>query len=173
MGGKGTKDFGGFGHCSSLSRGRRKANLTFSAFCVENALHQTMGLAISKKPGQIGQIEATPNRQTQKVVAAAGAHRRQKTPKGKSCQAKPEDDPVEGEEAEEAEGGRRNKAADFGSVDRVKIEVLNLRTEEAALSKGLVKLFFQMTGVETGEIDKVQVEAGLSSRRDHQKGNQG
>ena len=80
---------------------------------------------------------------------------------------------MEGEEAEEAQGGRGNKAADLGGIDRVEIEIFNIRANQSVLPKGLVQARFQMAGVEAGKVYKMKVEAGLGSSGDDEKWNEG
>ena len=69
---------------------------------------------------------------------ATRAHHGEKAPEGKSLKTEPEHNPVESEEAKEAERGRRNKTADLGSIDRVEVEILNYLPDESAFPQGLV-----------------------------------
>jgi hypothetical protein len=86
-------------------------------------------MSISKKPGQIGQIEATPKTEQNQVVFATLAHHGEQAPEGKSRKAKPEHDPMEGEEAEEAKRGRGNKTANLWGIDRVEIKILDFGSD--------------------------------------------
>jgi hypothetical protein len=95
-------------------------------------------MSISKKPGQIGQIEATPKTEQNQVVFATLAHHGEKAPEGKSRKAEPEHDPMEGEEAEKAQRFRRYKTADLWGIDGIEVEILNFGPDERAFAQGLV-----------------------------------
>jgi hypothetical protein len=45
---------------------------------------------------------------------------------------------VEGEKTKEAQGGRRNKAADLWRIDGIEIEILDFGPYEGAFPQGLV-----------------------------------
>ena len=80
---------------------------------------------------------------------------------------------MQGEEAEEAERTGGDEAADFGGVNRVKISILDICTHEGALSKGSIELFLKMASMETREIDKMKVKAGLGPGGDDEEGDKG
>ncbi len=71
-------------------------------------------------------------------MSATRTHHGKKTPECKSRKAEPEGNPVEGEEAEEAEGSGGDKAANLGGIDRVEIEILDLGSDKRAFAQGLV-----------------------------------
>ena len=80
---------------------------------------------------------------------------------------------MEGEEAEKAERRRGDKTADFGRVHRVEVEILDFGPDESAFPQGLVQTTFDKASVDAGEVDKVQVEAGLGSSGDDEQWHKG
>jgi len=78
---------------------------------------------------------------------------------------------VEGEEAKEAERRRGDKAPDLWNIDRIEVEIFNFRPDERAFPQGLVQTTLYKAGVEAGEVDKVEIEAGLGSSGDDEQGN--
>jgi len=80
---------------------------------------------------------------------------------------------MKGKKAEEAKGCRGDETPDLGSVDRVEIKILNRGAEKRFPAEGLIQLSFQVAGVESGEVDKVEVETRLGAGGDDQKRNQG
>jgi len=102
-------------------------------------------------------------------VFATRAHHGKEAPEGKSCESEPEHNPVESEEAKEAERGRRNKTADLGSIDRVEVEILNFRPDESVFPQGLVQTTLDKASMDTSEVDKVEIETGLSSCGDDEE----
>ena len=97
-----------------------------------------MRLSISKKPGQIGQIEAAPKGDQNQVVFATRAHHGKEAPKGESGQAQPEGNPMESEEAEKAERRCGDKAPDLWNIDRIEVEIFDFGSDECAFPQGLV-----------------------------------
>ena len=73
---------------------------------------------------------------------------------------------MEGEEAEETERRRRNKATDLGGIDGIEVEILDFGTDQGALAQGFVKSDLHGAGVNAGKINEMKVEAGLSSGGD-------
>jgi hypothetical protein len=132
-----------------------------------------MRLSISKKPGQIGQIEAAPKTEETQVVFATRAHHGKEAPKGESGQAQPEGHPVKSEEAEKSERCRGYKSADLGGVDGVEIEILDFGPDERAFPQGLVQTTLDKASMDTSEVDKVEIETGLGSCGDDEQGNKG
>ena len=106
-------------------------------------------------------------------MAATRAHQGKEAPKGESGQAQPEGHPVKSEEAEKAERGRRNKTADLGGVDRVEIKILDFGPDERAFPQGLVQTTLDKASMDTSEVDKVEIEAGLGSCSDDEEWNKG
>ena len=106
-------------------------------------------------------------------MSPARAQGRQESPQGKACQGQPQQDPVQSEKTKEAQRSGRNEPTDLGGSDRIEIQILDFRADKRVFAEGAVQLFFQMAAVETGEIDKVQVEAGLGTCGDDQERNQG
>ena len=102
-------------------------------------------------------------------MAATGAHHGEKAPEGKSRKTEPEHNPVESEEAEEAEGSGRNKTADLRGINRVEIEILNFRPDESAFPQGLVQTTLNKASVDASEVDKVEIETGLRSGGDDEE----
>jgi hypothetical protein len=94
----------------------------------------------AKKPSQVGEIQRTPKRKSDQILVAAGGHHGKEAPKGKSGQAQPKQNPVQGEEAEKAQRGGRHKAADFGGIDGVEIKILDLGSDQSAFTECLVQL---------------------------------
>jgi len=80
---------------------------------------------------------------------------------------------MEGEEAEETERRRGNKATDLGGIDGIEVEILDFRTDQGALAQGFVKSVLHGAGVNAGKINEMKVEAGLSSGGDDEKWNEG
>ncbi len=66
------------------------------------------------------------------------AHHGKEAPEGKSRKTEPEHNPVESEKAKEAQRRRGDKTADLGSIDRVKVEILDFGPDERAFPQGLV-----------------------------------
>jgi hypothetical protein len=66
------------------------------------------------------------------------AHHGEEAPESKRSKAQPERNPVEGEEAEEAQRGGGNKAADLGGVDGIEVEILNLRSNQDGFPESLI-----------------------------------
>ena len=129
--------------------------------------------SLIKKPGEVDEVQSGPETEDAQVVLATRAHRGEKAPEGKSRKTEPEHNPVESEEAKEAERGRRNKTADLGSIDRVEVKILDFRPDERAFPQGLVKTTFYKASVDAGEVDKVEIETGLGSSGDDEQGNKG
>ena len=100
---------------------------------------------------------------------ATRAHHGKKAPEGKSCESEPEHNPVESEEAKEAERLRGDKTADLGGVDRVEIKILDFRPDESAFPQGLVQTTLDKASVDASEVDKVKIETGLRSGGDHEE----
>ena len=76
---------------------------------------------------------------------------------------------MESEEAKEAERRRGDKTADLGGVDRVEIKILDFRPDESAFPQGLVQTTLDKASVDAGEVDKVEIETGLSSCGDDEE----
>ena len=125
-----------------------------------------------KKPGEVDEVQGGPEAEHPQVVAATGAHHGEKAPEGKSRKTEPEHNPVESEEAKEAERGRRNKTADLRGINRVEIEILNFRPDERAFAQCLVEALFDKAGVDAGEVDKVEIKTGLGSSGDDEEWNE-
>ena len=104
---------------------------------------------------------------------ATRAHHGKKAPEGKSCESEPEHNPVESEEAKEAERLRGDKTADLGGVDRVEVEILDFGPYERAFAQCLVEALFDKAGVDASKVDKVEIETGLGSCGDDEQGNEG
>jgi len=99
------------------------------------------------------------------------AHHGEEAPESKRSKAQPERNPVEGEEAKEAEGGGGHKTADLGGIDGVKVEILNFGPDERAFPPGLVQTTLCKASVEPGKVDKMEIKAGLGSGGDDEKWN--
>ena len=80
---------------------------------------------------------------------------------------------MEGEEAEKAQRFRRYKTADLWSIDGIEVEILNFRPDESAFPQGLVQTTLYKASVDAGEVDKVEIEAGLGSSGDDEERNKG
>ena len=129
--------------------------------------------ALYKKPNEIDKIDPPPDAKQNQVVFATRAHHGKETPEGKSRKAEPEDDPVKGEEAEKSEGSRGYKTADLWGVDGIEVEILNFRPGERAFPQGLVQTTLYKASMDTGEVYKVEIKAGLGSCGDDEQGNKG
>ena len=128
--------------------------------------------SLIKKPGEVDEVQGSPESEQAQIILATGAHHGEKTPEGKSREAKPENNPVEGKEAEEAECGGGDKAADLGGIDWIEVDILDLRSNQGGLAESLVQAQFDKAGMDTGEIDKVEIEAGLGSGGDDEEWNE-
>ena len=80
---------------------------------------------------------------------------------------------MQGEEAEEAERRRGDKTADLWGVDGIEVEIFDFGSDERAFPQGLVQTTLYKASVDTGEVDKVEIEAGLGSGGDDEQGNKG
>jgi len=80
---------------------------------------------------------------------------------------------VEGEEAKKAERRRGDKAPDLCSINGIEVEVLNFRPDERAFPQGLVQTTLYKASMDTGEVYKVEIKAGLGSCGDDEQGNKG
>lgn len=129
--------------------------------------------ALYKKPKEIDKIKPPPDAKQNQVVFATRAHHGKEAPKGESGQAQPEGHPVKCEEAEKSERRRGDKTADLGGVDRVEIEILDFGPDECAFAQGLVQTTLYKASVDAGEVDKVEIKAGLGSCSDDEQGNKG
>ena len=125
--------------------------------------------SLIKKPGEVDEVQSGPETEDAQVVLATWAHHGEKAPEGKSRKSEPEHDPMEGEEAKEAERGRRNKTADLRGIDRVEIEILNFRSDESVFAQGLVQTTLDKASMDASEVDKVEIEAGLGSCGDDEE----
>ena len=95
-------------------------------------------LQITKKPGEVDEVQGGPKGDQNQVVFATLAHHGEKAPKGESGQAQPEGHPVQGEEAEEAKRGRGNKTANLWGIDGIEVEIFDFGSDERAFAQGLV-----------------------------------
>ena len=84
-------------------------------------LHCVGSLFAIKKPGEVDKVQGSPETEQAQIILATRPHHGEKAPERKSCEAEPKDDPVEGEKAEEAKRGGRNKAADLGGIDWIEV----------------------------------------------------
>ena len=134
-------------------------------------LNRVGSLFAIKKPSEVDEVQSGPETEDAQVVLATGAHHGEKAPEGKSRKTEPEHNPVESEEAKEAERGRRNKTADLGSIDRVEVKILDFRPDERAFPQGLVQTTLYKAGVDASEVDKVEIKTGLGSCGDNEQGN--
>ena len=80
---------------------------------------------------------------------------------------------MEGEEAEKSERRRGDKATNLWSIDGIEVEILNFGSDERAFPQGLVQTTLYKASVDAGEVDKVEIEAGLGSSGDDEQGNKG
>jgi hypothetical protein len=80
---------------------------------------------------------------------------------------------VEGEKAEEAKRGGRDKAADLGGIDWIEVDILDLRSNQGGFAEHLIQATFDKTSVDAGEIYKVEIKTGLGSSGDDEQGNKG
>ena len=80
---------------------------------------------------------------------------------------------MEGEEAKKAERRRRGKAADLWGVDRIEVKVFDFGSYQGRFAQNFIQATFDKTSVNTGEIYKMKVEAGLGSGGDNEQGNEG
>ena len=97
-----------------------------------------MRSAATEKPSEVSEIQPTPKGKQNQKVPPAGAHNWEKAPQGEGGKAEPKDDPVEGKEAEKAQGRGGHEAADLRGIDGVKIKILDFGTDERAFPQGLV-----------------------------------
>ena len=79
---------------------------------------------------------------------------------------------MESEEAEKAERRCGDKAPDLGGIDWIEVDILDLRSNQGGLAESLVQAQFDKAGMDTGEIDKVEIEAGLGSGGDDEEWNE-
>ncbi len=117
-------------------------------------------------------MDPGPDQQENQIVEPARTHGREQPPKCKTSQPKPKQDPVKGEKTEKSKRSGRHEAADLGGLQRIKIEVLDLRADQGAFPEGSVEKDFQMTSMQAGKVDKMKVETGLSSGGNDEEGNQ-
>jgi len=134
-------------------------------------LHCVGGLFAIKKPGEVDEVQGSPETEQAQIILATRPHHGEKAPKGKSREAKPESNPMEGEKAKEPKRGGRNKAADLGGIDWIEVDILDLRSNQGGFANHLIQATFHKAGMDTGEVDKVEIEAGLGSGGDHQDWN--
>ena len=78
---------------------------------------------------------------------------------------------MEGEEAEETERRRGNKATDLGGIDGVEVEILDYGSNQGVLAQGHIEVGFDVAGVEPGKVDEVEVKTRLGSGSDDEEGN--
>ena len=97
-----------------------------------------MRSAATEKPSEVSEIQPTPKGKQNQKVPPAGAHNWEKAPQGEGGKAEPKDDPVEGKEAEKAQGSGGQEAADFCGVDRVEIEIFDLGADQSASAERLI-----------------------------------
>ena len=76
---------------------------------------------------------------------------------------------MEGEEAKKAERRRRGKAADLWGVDRIEVKVFDFGSYQGRFAQNFIQATFDKTSVNTGEIYKMKVEAGLGSSCDDEE----
>ena len=136
---------------------------------VEKVFYCPVCLLFPKKPDEVDEVEDTPNGDKEEVIDAAAVHGRKQSPKGEGGQAQPEQNPVQGEEAEKAQRGGRDEPTNLGGINRVEVSILDLRSNPSTLAESLIQPSFQMTGVKAGKIHKVQVKAGLRAGGNDQK----
>ena len=97
-----------------------------------------MRSATTEKPSEVSEIQHNPKGKQGQIVPPAGAHGRQKAPQGEASQTQPKQNPVKGEEAEKAQRGGRHKPSDLWGIDRVEINVLDLRANQSAFAERLI-----------------------------------
>ena len=78
---------------------------------------------------------------------------------------------MESEEAEKAERCRGDKATDLWGIDGIEVEIFDFGSDEHAFAQGLVQTTLDKASVDAGEVDKVEIEAGLGSSGDDEQGN--
>jgi hypothetical protein len=78
---------------------------------------------------------------------------------------------MEGEKTKEAERRCGDKATDLWGIDRVEIEILDFGSDECCFSESLIQATFDKTSMDTSEVDKVEIKAGLGSSGDDEERN--